>query len=138
MCQFCRLTVLMKSICKYCPAFIAMMFFFNSFAQTGITNSEITYPSTLGYLNKNESLLNDSIPFTIGEIYITGNRKTKSYIIKRELSFKKGDTINLPALVKAFHEGHDNLVNTHLFNDVIVYLKGFRGYVADVEIDVKE
>ena len=139
MCQPRRLIFAIIPTCKYRPALIAAMFFFTSSAQPGVTDSKIAYPSTLDHLSKEiNQLSNDTIPFVIGEIYITGNKKTKPYIIERELSFKRGDTVNLPELVKAFHEGHDNLINTHLFNDVVVYLKGFRGYVADVEIDVKE
>jgi outer membrane protein assembly factor BamA len=76
--------------------------------------------------------------YTIGQVHITGNRKTKNYIILRELSFRPGDTLLISDLVRAFQLAHDRLINTHLFNEVIIYLKGFRGYVADIEIDVKE
>ncbi len=139
MCQPRRLIFAIIPTCKYRLTLVAAMFFFTSSAQPGVTDSKIAYPSTLDHLSKEiNQLSNDTIPFVIGEIYITGNKKTKPYIIERELSFKRGDTVNLPELVKAFHEGHDNLINTHLFNDVVVFLKGFRGYVADVEIDVKE
>ena len=71
-------------------------------------------------------------------ITITGNKKTKSYIILRELSFKTGDSISLPDLVKSFQSAHDRLINTHLFNDVVVFLKGVRGTITDIGIDVKE
>ena len=81
---------------------------------------------------------NNASPFIVGNIYITGNKKTKAYIILRELSFKTGDSIYLPELVKAFELGHDRLVNTLLFTNVIVSLKGFRGYVVDVQIEVNE
>jgi outer membrane protein assembly factor BamA len=79
-----------------------------------------------------------STPIIIGKIIITGNRKTKAYIVERELSFKTGDAIDLAALVKSFTEAHDRLVNTHLFNEVVIFLNGFRGYIADIQIDVKE
>ncbi|HEX4372726.1 MAG TPA: hypothetical protein VHZ50_05405, partial [Puia sp.] len=83
-----RLTAIIISILKYCPAFITTLFFFNSFAQPYTGDSKITYASTLDYLNKEKDLaINDSTPFVIGEIHITGNKKTKSYIIERELSF---------------------------------------------------
>ncbi|HVM87205.1 MAG TPA: POTRA domain-containing protein [Puia sp.] len=84
------------------------------------------------------SSVNHQNPFIIGNIYINGNKKTKTYIILRELTFKKGDTISLPELVKAFELGHDRLINTLLFTNVIVSLKGFRGYIVDVQIDVIE
>jgi outer membrane protein assembly factor BamA len=84
------------------------------------------------------SLRSSSGSFIVGTIHITGNRRTKSYIIERELAFKAGDTISLPALVKSFQLAHDRLINTRLFNDVVIYLGGFRGYIADIQIDVKE
>lgn len=74
----------------------------------------------------------------VGTIGIEGNRKTKDYIITRELSFRQGDTLTLSALVSAFRTAHDRLINTHLFNDVVVYAKSFNGYVVNVQIDVKE
>ena len=77
-------------------------------------------------------------PYTVGRIYITGNQKTKNYIILRELSFQTGDTLSLHELVRGFSMGHDRLINTHLFNDVVIFLREFRGYTADIEIDVKE
>lgn len=79
-----------------------------------------------------------NIPFTIGTITIRGNRKTKGYIITRELAFAPGDTISLANLVKSFESARDRLINTHLFNDVVIYLRDCRGYTADIGIDVKE
>ncbi|HEY4062464.1 MAG TPA: POTRA domain-containing protein [Puia sp.] len=79
-----------------------------------------------------------STTFIVGQISITGNKKTKNYIITRELSFKTGDTLLLSDLVRSFQLAHDRLINTHLFNDVVIYLKSVRGYVTDIAIDVKE
>ena len=79
-----------------------------------------------------------SSPLIIGQIFIQGNKKTKNYIIGRELSFKQGDSLSLSDLVKAFQLAHDRLINTHLFNEVVIYLKSVRGTVIDIEIDVKE
>src|ERR1700753_153262 len=68
--------------------------------------------------------LSDTIhpSYTIGEVLIKGNRKTRNYIVERELSFKKGDAITLSLLVRAFRDAHDRLINTHLFNEVIIYV----------------
>jgi len=85
-----------------------------------------------------QSTTDTSRPYTVGRIFISGNKKTKNYIIERELSFRTGDSVSLHDLVTAFQTAHDRLINTHLFNDVTIYLKNFRGYEADVEIDVKE
>lgn len=76
--------------------------------------------------------------FLIDKIYINGNNKTKDYIIKRELPFKEGDSVALNQLVSQFRLGKQQLVNTRLFNEVIISLRSFRGYLVDVQIDVKE
>ena len=80
----------------------------------------------------------DSIPCVVGRIYVHGNRTTRSYIILRELSFRTGDTLDLATLVSAFRDAHDRLINTRLFNEVVIYVRDFRGSVADIGIDVKE
>ena len=91
---------------------------------------------------KNDSSLisrqNQQFTYTIGEIHIKGNRKTRYYVIERELSFKKGDTIHMDDLVKAFADARERLINTRLFNEVVISLKEFRGVFVDVQIDVKE
>ncbi len=76
--------------------------------------------------------------FVINEIFITGNRKTKPYIIERELPFKTGDSIYLPDLVAKFQRAKELLINTRLFNDAVVSLKSFHGYSVDIQVDVKE
>src|SRR5215467_6379790 len=76
--------------------------------------------------------------YIIGDFYIHGNRVTKRYIIERELPFKKGDTMFMPDLIRAFEAAREHLINTRLFNDVIVSLKEFRGFTVDIQIDVKE
>jgi outer membrane protein assembly factor BamA len=76
--------------------------------------------------------------YIVGKISINGNRATRNYVILRELSFRTGDSITLEELVNAFRAAHDRLVNTHLFNEVVIYLEGFRDNTADVAIDVRE
>ncbi len=113
--------------------------FFNSTAQVSLSGPQTNQDSLVNIIKPIKiSPSNNPKPFIIGNIYITGNKKTKAYIILRELSFKKGDSINLPELVKAFEMGHDRLINTLLFTNVVVSLKGFRGYIVDVQIDLNE
>jgi outer membrane protein assembly factor BamA len=94
-------------------------------------------------LNVTQLLLSDSTPqkralFIISDIVISGNKITKPYIIERELPFKKGDTVYLPDLVDKFKRAKELLINTKLFNEAVVSLKSFRGYLVDIQIDVKE
>jgi hypothetical protein len=77
-------------------------------------------------------------PFVVGEIYIAGNKRTKPYIVARELPFKTGDSVYLPDLVKGFEIARQQLMNTKLFNEAVVALKSFRGNMVDIVIQVKE
>src|SRR5450755_3805268 len=76
--------------------------------------------------------------FMVGNVFIHGNRVTKSFIIERELPFKSGDSLTLQQLTLYFIQSREHLVNTRLFNEVTVSLKEFRGYTVDIQIDVKE
>ena len=76
--------------------------------------------------------------FTVGNISITGNKKTKAEIILREIPFKPGEEYPLQVLVKKFEDARRQLMNTSLFNEVIVALKRFDGYRVDIIINVKE
>lgn len=76
--------------------------------------------------------------FIIGEIVISGNKRTKNHIVERELPFKAGDSVQLPDLVNRFETARQQLINTRLFNEAVVSLKSVRGYFVDVSIEVKE
>jgi outer membrane protein assembly factor BamA len=79
-----------------------------------------------------------SAPFVIRNIVITGNKKTQASIILRELPFKPGDYFQLQQLVTKFETARRQLMNTTLFHEVTVALKGFEGYNVDILVDVKE
>ena len=76
--------------------------------------------------------------FIIGEIVISGNKKTKAHVVERELPFRAGDSVYLPDLVKKFEIARQQLINTRLFMDAVVSLKGVRGYFVDINIELKE
>lgn len=108
------------------------------YAQTGMIESIPANLASSGtvFLNTDSSLKKNV--FIIGDIIITGGKKTKSYIIEREVPFKIGDSVALTELVQRFDVAKRQLMNTRLFNDVVVYLKSFNGYLVEVQIDVKE
>jgi outer membrane protein assembly factor BamA len=56
----------------------------------------------------------------VGDINISGKRKTKDKIILRELSVKTGDCIDKGAMVQKMEESRLRLMNLRLFNDVKV------------------
>jgi outer membrane protein assembly factor BamA len=109
------------------------------FAQSVNMESAPSLPvSSLQLLISNSDTSAKRTFFYINDIVITGDQKTKSYIIEREVPFKRGDSLLLNELVQKFDLARQQLMNTRLFNDVVVSLKGFKGYMVDVQIDVKE
>ncbi|HLA51786.1 MAG TPA: POTRA domain-containing protein, partial [Flavitalea sp.] len=64
-------------------------------------------------------VVNERPAFVVGEIIVTGNKRTKDYVIARELPFKSGDSINLTDLVKQFEIARQQLINTKLFTEAV-------------------
>ena len=68
----------------------------------------------------NNDVSKDNIGHQISKIIITGNKITKESIILRELSFKKGDLIDISKLEKIEDESKVNLTNLNLFNFITI------------------
>ena len=103
-------------------------------AQAGMSELPITDTSINQYFLKPGK----ENAFTVREIAITGNKKTKESVILRELSFASGETYALSELVKKFEIARKQLLNTALFHEVVVALKSFEGNKVDILIAVKE
>ncbi|MDA7502036.1 BamA/TamA family outer membrane protein [Chitinophagales bacterium] len=58
--------------------------------------------------------------FSVNELHISGNNKTKQKTILRELNFKQGDKIISSSLNARLEENKLNLFNTGLFNHVSI------------------
>lgn len=54
----------------------------------------------------------------VSAIMVTGNKKTKTYIILRELEFKAGDSILASHLFEKLQESRSLVYNTNLFSEV--------------------
>ncbi|MBL0336452.1 MAG: hypothetical protein IPP73_14370 [Chitinophagaceae bacterium] len=76
--------------------------------------------------------------YIIGAITITGNKKTHEEIILRELPFHSGEKMSLSALARHFEEARQQLMNTALFNQVVVAAGGYYLNVVTVNISVRE
>ena len=74
----------------------------------------------------------------VGEVTINGNKKTRDYIILREMPFKKGDKIAPANLEKLLVQAKQQVMNTLLFVDVNVYVAAQKGNILLVHVDVKE
>lgn len=63
------------------------------------------------------------------EIVISGNKKTKEWVILRELDVQTGDTIYLKDTAAILLKNKKQLLNSELFNDVKVSLKEQKLYI---------
>lgn len=77
-------------------------------------------------------------PYVVRNIIILGNKRTRNDIILREVPFKSGESYLLGDLVKKFEIARRQLMNTALFHEVVVALKGFDGYDVNILVQVKE
>ena len=76
--------------------------------------------------------------FKIGSIKLSGNKRTKSYIVFREIPFKEGNYFFPKALTKQLELAKDQIMNTTLFIDVTVYVSNLVSGVVTINVDVKE
>ncbi len=74
----------------------------------------------------------------VADIAISGNKKTKAYIIEREIPFKQGDYILKKDLLAKLTLAKDQITNTSLFVYVDVYVVSQSGELVFIKVDVKE
>ncbi len=81
----------------------------------------------------------DSIAkFFVKDIIIKGNRKTKEYIILREMQFKKGDSIPVAAINKELEQAKSQIYNTTLFSEIKLDYLVRSAYDIIVVVDLRE
>jgi outer membrane protein assembly factor BamA len=74
----------------------------------------------------------------IKSIEITGNKRTNSKIIHRELTFKLGETINSSEIENHINRSRNNLINASLFNHVSIYfVVDSTKYLANSELPIE-
>ncbi len=81
---------------------------------------------------------NDTSLVLIADITIHGNKRTKPFIIEREIPFKQGDYIRRSDLEKKLTLASQQIKNTALFTDAFVYIHSILGPLVFINIDVKE
>lgn len=75
---------------------------------------------------------------TVRDILIKGNKKTKTYIVAREVVMKKGDAFTISEILTHIQTSRQNLMNTRLFVDVTVEYANWAQDSLDIVVDVKE
>jgi len=111
------------------------LFIVSSFLWCHVLTAQITH---IDSVNSNPQNVLPSAVVKVGEIDIVGNKKTKKYIILRELPFKKGDSYTLDVLVEKFEVAKNQLMNSTLFNSVVVAAKNFEANTINITVAVKE
>jgi len=113
-----------------------LFFFFCSILITGSLLAQDSTYSTEKSLS--ELVASKSIFQLVGEVKVNGNKKTKEYIILREMPFKKGDRLPAGDIEKVLILAKQQVMNTLLFVDVNVYVAAKKGNVLVINVDVKE
>ena len=75
--------------------------------------------------------------YTVGHIAITGNKKTQSVIILRELFFRAGERYSLSALAEKMETSRQQLMNTALFHQVVISAGPYQSTEIDILIEVR-
>ncbi len=80
----------------------------------------------------------DGFLYTIGEVIISGNSKTKKFIIERELPFAAGQSYTPGDLVKRMETGQRQLMNSTLFHQAVISAKDYEGTRVNIHVEVQE
>lgn len=118
-------------------SFLVLVFCFS----IGIAYTQHAESDPLLAKSGDSTSLNDSSQFkqvTIGNVFITGNRKTKEKIILRELTLRPGATFSKIDLPLILQKDIEKLVNTRLFLDVDIQTVERSEEVLDLVVQVKE
>ncbi len=87
---------------------------------------------------RNDSAQKSNTLLTIREIHLSGNKRTKDFIILRELPFKKGDELTQSSLDRLLVLARQQVMNTLLFVDVNVYMASTKANETEINVDLKE
>ncbi|MFT3982166.1 MAG: POTRA domain-containing protein [Ferruginibacter sp.] len=83
-------------------------------------------------------LIDSSAKIVLDSVSISGNKKTKKYIIIREMKIKKGDSIIAATLADRLKESQELIYNTNLFSDVTLTPRFITARNFVIDIVVKE
>lgn len=74
----------------------------------------------------------------VKDLTINGTKKTKVYIVYREIQFKKGDSILIADLYKEIEQARTQVYNTTLFNEVKFELVALDAANVNINVQVLE
>ncbi len=112
----------------YCCLFLLI-----SFAASA-QNIDVSGNPAAAFIAGKDSLLT----IIIRSITISGNKKTKEFIIRREMQLKPGDSIAVKTFGSELQKLQQQVYNTNLFLDVKVSVEEAGANMANINIAVKE
>ena len=79
-----------------------------------------------------------SVKLKVTAIHIIGNKKTKNYIIMREIPFKEGDSLIIAQLLDTLEQARYQVYNINLFSEVEVTPVIISAHEVAVNVKVRE
>jgi outer membrane protein assembly factor BamA len=80
----------------------------------------------------------DNMQVTVSSIHLSGNKRTRDFIVTREIAVVQGQQLSMAQLKHELVRTHDQLMNTLLFVDVSVYIAAIKGNMVEINVDMKE
>lgn len=74
----------------------------------------------------------------IGNIFLSGNKRTRAFIVFREIPFTVGDELTESELENLLVLTRQQVMNTSLFVDVNAYVAARNGNQVDINVELKE
>lgn len=102
-----------------------------------IERIKVAPQADLNHLSRQDHL-HDTSYLVINKIIVTGNKKTKTPIILRELGLNSGDTLYADDLTAYLEEKRQQLLNTSLFLSVHIYATNATTHQTDLYVEVFE
>ncbi len=106
------------------------------FTKTGLSQSRNDIP--LENISAETGMADSTMKARVNKINVTGNKKTRLYVILREVQFKEGDSLSLTNLAAILKKTKEQIYNTTLFYDVVVTFDAISQHLIDINVDVKE
>jgi hypothetical protein len=114
----------------FCCGLIIFSFLFSRAQKSETPNITITGASGLPADSTQKVCVNS--------LLATGTKRTKIYIVYREIQFKKGDSIVISDLQKELEQARRQVYNTTLFNEVKLEANVINATNISVTVNVKE
>lgn len=125
--------MLPKWIYTFCLLALLQMFMGQIYAQPSVS-----LETAKQKLRKVIRELADSTEFVIRSVAVTGHKKTKEYIILREVPFKQGSKMFPSQMEELIDQARLNVSNTQLFLEVIPSIAAWDEKNIDILFEVKE